>query len=58
MRLLAVYTVPVWDDHGNVHVCGPCEVRPDLEDRVIGWANLLVIDIQGEQHTLLTAEEE
>jgi hypothetical protein len=57
MRLLAVHTVPVWDEHGNVHVCGPDEVRPDLEHRVIGWANLLVMDIEGEQHTLLAVDD-
>lgn len=45
MRIRSVHTVPVWNDGGRPHVAALDEIRPDLEDKVIGWANLAVIDL-------------
>ena len=53
MRIQAVHTVPVWNDHGTIHIAGIDEERPDLEDHVVGWCNRAVIDLEGELRTFI-----
>lgn len=44
--LHAYHTVPVLDDHGVRRVAGVNEIRKDLP--VIGWANLMDVEIYGD----------
>ena len=49
--LLAIHTVPIWEDGGKVRVAGLEEVRKDLA--VVGWAELMDVEIFGERRRFL-----
>lgn len=53
LHMRRVHTVPVWSDGVHTHIAGIDEVRPDLEDYVIGWANIAEIDINGQRRLFL-----
>jgi hypothetical protein len=59
MLLRSCHTVPVWNDGGRVHIAGIDEVRPDLSESVIGWANLAEIELApGHIRTFLMVYEQ
>lgn len=48
MRLREIHTVPVWEDPDGSRRLG---IAPEKDHPpVVGWANVAVIDIEGEPH--------
>jgi hypothetical protein len=52
VKLFAVHTCPMWEEpDGTRRPPRDGEVRRDL--RVVGWCNVLVVEIRGAVHRLL-----
>lgn len=49
--LIAIHTVPIWEDHGELRVAGINEVRKDLA--VMGWAEIMDVELYGERRQFL-----
>lgn len=54
MRLVAVHTCPLVELDGEYHVL-PITHYPVDDPDVIGWVNVLEIELDGERHELLVA---
>lgn len=52
MKALAIHTCPVWEDQDGQRLIGfhPAQ-QPDPE--VVGWVNVMVLELYGQQHELL-----
>ena len=56
MRLRELHVCPVWEEPDGVR--RPGLYPEDDHPPVVGWCNVLVIDINGEQHHLLAVHYE
>jgi hypothetical protein len=57
VKLKAIHTVPVWEcaHCGGRHIGFNVDYSDD--GRLVGWANVLVIEIRGEKRMLLAGPE-
>lgn len=56
MRLLEFHVVPVWQETNGVYTYG-MRPRPN-HPPVIGWANVMIVEIHGTVYPLLLVHEE
>lgn len=56
MKLIAVHTLPVWEERdGKRRPPHPGEIRTDLP--VVGWCNALEVDLAGQRRWLLLTND-
>jgi hypothetical protein len=57
MRLIAVHTCPLVEVDGERHII-PITGYPAADPDVVGWVNVLELELYGERHELLYAGQE